>query len=1031
MTRKWFVLASLIGMLLLIPVALAQTTIIVTPEAGEIGTAFEVSATELDPNTAYDLEFRFDGDVVFTTTEQTDAEGTLIVNIFSEESDPPGEYEVTLLDGSESLGTETFTLLEAGSQPETIVPTPEATEDTETDAPESDTTPQPEQPQAGSAEIRLVPRTAPVGSTHNVFVTGLEPEQDVTITIVSDETGAEVYTHDYEATDSGRLDIEIYSTEEDTPGDYTLSVLDASGSVLSSITLTLEELAGRIGNLTIEPSTANPGETMTFTLTDVRPFNDFEILIRNIETSEPLYQDVARANADGVVTLEFISDAQAAEAEYEVIITEEDTRAIVATSEITLGDVEEGDETTTEDDTDTQQADTEPGAATITISPESGNMDTVFDVQIDNLTPNATFTFEVVLDETGETVYTAERTADEDGHYATMLGMEEGDPTGQYHIVVSQDGDPLAEASLEVLSADAAEETSSEETTEETTPESSVAVSIDPTGGEIGTDYTIRITGLEADETVDVDIRYQGDSIYTTQATADSDGSAIVGITSDSSDTVGQYEVVILREDTELASTPFAVGEELDAVEAEEGETAEGEEEVIEAEPFEGTIEVSPESAPRNSTYDVTIEGLNADETVTIQVSMGEIPVYTTEKTADAAGSVLFSLTTGDTDAAGVYTVSILRPAGEDMQSVGSATFTVTRSGGASSIAPTGDDEETAPSDEVDEVEDVEEDGEETGEANSVEGVNETIEGRLSAAAPEDRYVFQGTEGDTLYITLDSDDFDAYLSLEDEQGVALITDDDSNGSGNSAIGPYILPYTGRYTVVSSSYDYYYYGDTMAGDFTLTLTQAQLSAIDYDSPTSVTFTEGDHAIFFSIEAEAGDILAITVEGEDDLDTRLQVFDPDNYVLAEDDDSGMGFNPEISRLIVPASGTYMLGLRPYSYSDTGTVTLTTTREPARSLNDGPATVALSAKQYMDVVNISVAEGETAHINVEKSHGTIGDVTIYVIQDDVTIATFYSIEQPDDMVLSFISQEDSPISIHVEAYTGTGTLELSIAE
>ncbi|MAU10468.1 MAG: hypothetical protein CL607_11645 [Anaerolineaceae bacterium] len=1181
MTKIGFLLVMM-SLLLLVPTALAQDTIIVTPETGSIGSAFQLTATDLQPNTSYDLEIIFmtDDAVVFTTSRTTDGDGMLSMNIFSEASDPPGHYQVKLLDANgEAIGSAIFVLTEAdGSAP---APQDDATPESQQTEP---TRPEPSQPNQaeGSVEVRILPRIAPAGGTHDIFVTGLAPEQLVFVTITQDATGDEVYNNQFTATDTGRLDVEIYSTLDDAPGDYTVAVVDMSENALATIGLTLEGPTGTEGVLTIEPATAEAGDTPLLTLSKVNAFRDFDIRIANAETNEIIFDGTTRANADGIATLDVLIDPGTPDGVYSVTVTEETNNTQVAEGQLIIGDVE-------------------LAPATLSISPASGSMGTEFTVDIANLQPGAAFTFEIVYD--GEVVYSVERNAASDGTYSTALGLSESDPAGDYTVLARQGDTTLAESTLTVVADDSTAQAETSESgvvidlspatvepgesliltarglqagervtvevsngsavifsetvnadingtiarsvhthadddegsysvniirggevvgstelvlgTASTTAEGSdqsdeqqtetdtsdVTVNIDPSGGDLGTDYTITITGLDAEETVTIDLLFDGESAYSTEITADVNGVGLLQITSEDSDPVGQYTAAILRDGEQIASAQFGVGEDL-IVDSGDAET------VVEAEPFEGTITVTPDRGARNTRHEVVIEGLNANETVTLQVSMGEVPVYTTEKTADADGTTSLALRTSETDAAGVYTVSILRPAGEDLQAVGSADFTVTRdiapdtadnqpenqaesadSDVSVDISPavgvigtshtvtvsgleagetvtlevlfgdsveysterTADSEGSVTLDLVASPEDptgiytveISRDGSviASGELEvmvlsataqtSPSEAGEAVPGSLTMNNPEDRYIFQGEEGDVIYVTLVSDDFDTYLILEDEFGSLLASDDDGAGNTNSAIGPFVLPYSGTYTLVSSSYDYYNYGEIVVGDFTLTISETSLSAIDSGVPTTVTFGEGQGTAFFSIDAEVGDALAITVEGDGAIDTRLQLRDPEGYVVAEDDDSGSGFDPELARYVVQMAGTYVLSVEPFYADDNGTVTVTVEQSSARFLDEGPVSIRLSSKQYSEMLRLSATDGESIVLSVEQANGSLGDVYITVMQDGITLASFYSATLPDNLPLAFVSQGDTPINILFESSFGSGQLDVSISE
>lgn len=66
-----------------------------------------------------------------------------------------------------------------------------------------------------------------------------------------------------------------------------------------------------------------------------------------------------------------------------------------------------------------------------------------------------------------------------------------------------------------------------------------------------------------------------------------------------------------------------------------------------------------------------------------------------------------------------------------------------------------------------------------------------------------DTWVFEADAGDIVTITMSSDDFDAFLLLQDLENSYLTSNDDFDGL-NAQIGPILLTQTGTYTIVVSS-----------------------------------------------------------------------------------------------------------------------------------------------------------------------------------------------------------------------------------
>jgi hypothetical protein len=66
-------------------------------------------------------------------------------------------------------------------------------------------------------------------------------------------------------------------------------------------------------------------------------------------------------------------------------------------------------------------------------------------------------------------------------------------------------------------------------------------------------------------------------------------------------------------------------------------------------------------------------------------------------------------------------------------------------------------------------------------------------------------YSFYASAGDRVTISLESDDFDTYLELRDEDGNVLITNDDGGDGLNSLIEDFNIPSSGEYLIVVRGY----------------------------------------------------------------------------------------------------------------------------------------------------------------------------------------------------------------------------------
>ncbi|WRH69028.1 MAG: PPC domain-containing protein [Planktothrix sp. GU0601_MAG3] len=69
-----------------------------------------------------------------------------------------------------------------------------------------------------------------------------------------------------------------------------------------------------------------------------------------------------------------------------------------------------------------------------------------------------------------------------------------------------------------------------------------------------------------------------------------------------------------------------------------------------------------------------------------------------------------------------------------------------------------------------------------------------------------DEYTFEGKQGQSILIRLESQDFDSYLALFDSKGKLIAENDDASQSDKNAEIRVTLPATGRYRVVVNAYD---------------------------------------------------------------------------------------------------------------------------------------------------------------------------------------------------------------------------------
>jgi hypothetical protein len=206
----------------------------------------------------------------------------------------------------------------------------------------------------------------------------------------------------------------------------------------------------------------------------------------------------------------------------------------------------------------------------------------------------------------------------------------------------------------------------------------------------------------------------------------------------------------------------------------------------------------------------------------------------------------------------------------------------------------------------------------------------DTISGDLTSAAGE-QWVFSGNTGDSIEITLTSDDFDPFLALFSPEGEYLTCDDDGGVDLGAKIRGYTLPVSGLYTIDVLSY----LPDSL-GAYTLTLTQTSPG----ETPSSTNAAEidfgesieqwlgtwvGDVWLF---HGTAGDRVTISMTSEV-FETALELYTPEYLLVARADGGNPNTDSLISQCLLPVTGVYSIVARGFGPDQVGDYTITLTK------------------------------------------------------------------------------------------------------
>lgn len=203
-------------------------------------------------------------------------------------------------------------------------------------------------------------------------------------------------------------------------------------------------------------------------------------------------------------------------------------------------------------------------------------------------------------------------------------------------------------------------------------------------------------------------------------------------------------------------------------------------------------------------------------------------------------------------------------------------------------------------------------------EGGSALRYNDSVIGAISDAKAEVFYTFQAQQGDILTISMvrSSGTLDPYLQVVDSDRFEIASNDDqSRDTRNARIDGLIIEKTGPYIIVATRYD------DSSGSFVLSIEETANSGMGstrlaplplrYGESRAGTLSHSQYERFYSFEAEAGDLITISMTRGDsgELDSYLILADAAFTPLQEDDDSGVEFQDSlITDYRIPASGRY---------------------------------------------------------------------------------------------------------------------------
>lgn len=306
-------------------------------------------------------------------------------------------------------------------------------------------------------------------------------------------------------------------------------------------------------------------------------------------------------------------------------------------------------------------------------------------------------------------------------------------------------------------------------------------------------------------------------------------------------------------------------------------------------------------------------------------------------------------------------------------------------------------------------------------DATGTIAIGESRSGVLDESDPHenrgyvDAYTFHADGGENVAIALDAS-FDAYLVLENPNGVPVAEDDDGGTGTNSRLTA-TLGEAGAWTIIVTSF-----GSGTTGSYTLTVERDERLPLSIDriavgERVSGTLGTGDgriaggqYADAWDVELEQGETVTIAMSGFD-MDALIHVVGPTGERVAMNDDSPDGGLDSLLVFTPRYSGVYRILATTYFGGETGQYELSVTEGRSTRLSG-----AVEIEAGEDV------EGELTEDAGQSPAGT--HEVVYAI--DVSAGQFIEVDMRSDAIDSYVRIYDQYGYVAVENDDSHGSLD-----
>lgn len=306
----------------------------------------------------------------------------------------------------------------------------------------------------------------------------------------------------------------------------------------------------------------------------------------------------------------------------------------------------------------------------------------------------------------------------------------------------------------------------------------------------------------------------------------------------------------------------------------------------------------------------------------------------------------------------------------------------------------------------------------------------QTLNGTLAEATPSQTmrgrfqvYRFTAEAGQTVIVTMRSNDFDAYLTVGRQVGGILdpMKEDDDRGGNTDARLRFTAPAAGQYVIVAQALS-----TEATGAYTLELQQAPVPttaapvALRYGQSVDGSLAETDAVLeddesyydTYTFQGRAGQRIEIVMRSTD-FDTYLAVGRMDAgelQVEQTDDDSGEGESGTDSRirLRLEEDGEYTIRANSLGGGETGAYSLTLTERPTNNAVAVPQPIRAGQDYNGELAESDAQLDDDSYYDYWVYEGRAGE-TIRITMKSEDFDTFLAIGMMEGGEFSELSSND----------------------